>query len=182
MGTTKSVDLSKGEKIVKTDTMDKTDTVDGMENSESKEIMEKTERLSDVVGTHKVLELPVIVLVGVNQDLIKVLGTLLSDKYHFVSISHDFNIMRLRSYEKVALFIVDINCSFMKIYNLLPKIKENQIYQNIPVLGLLLEGNFSKMSLEQRGLFEDIIPIPCSGEDLFTRIDVWVHTHNAIND
>ncbi|MCP4764037.1 MAG: hypothetical protein GY870_19850 [archaeon] len=126
--------------------------------------------------------LPVIVIIGLNEKTIQILGSYIAKKYYLLVFNHNFSIQRLESFKDITLFLVNTDCFWIKIPEILNTLQENETYQNIPTIGLALKRHFSKMPQEERILYEDIVAMPCSTEDLLSRIDVWVRTHELIKE
>ena len=123
---------------------------------------------------------PTIVLIGLNEKMITLLTTYLSDKYHFLAIHNQFSLKKLKNYKKIQLFIMDVDQVYVKIDEVIGKLKEHEKYKVVPKIGLSLKKHHKTMDPEIRNKFDDFILMPCGNEDLLTRIDVWIKTYQNV--
>ncbi len=121
-----------------------------------------------------------LLLVGVNPTLAQVLGAYIGNKFRIIAINREFTLEELDSYTNLQLIIIDTDQFHVKIPELMKMIRSDSKYRDIPTLGLALRNHFAKMPQDLRIQFEDIILIPCSNEDLLTRIDVWILTFRTV--
>jgi hypothetical protein len=121
-----------------------------------------------------------IVLIGLDEPTIQVIAGFLGLKYQFVAINHKFIISKLSSYDNIILFIINTDQPNINITDLIPKLKIDQSYQNIPIIGLALKQHFINFPSEERKYFEDLLLMPCGNEDLLTRIEIWSRTYELM--
>jgi response regulator RpfG family c-di-GMP phosphodiesterase len=122
-----------------------------------------------------------IVLIGVENNLIQVIAAYIGDKYRFIAINRNFDVTQLQTYSNIILFIVDTDCVYLDVEELINQIKSKTEYQNIPAIGLSFKQHFAQMSASFRNKFEDFLLKPMGNEDLLTRIEVWVRTFEIVN-
>ena len=121
-----------------------------------------------------------LLLVGVTPSLAQVLGAYIGNKFRIIAINREFSLEELESYSNLQLILIDTDQFQVKIPELMKTLRMDSKYRDIPTIGLALRQHFAKMSPELKVQFEDIILMPCSNEDLLTRIDVWIMTFRTI--
>jgi hypothetical protein len=126
--------------------------------------------------------IPQIVLIGLDTNLIQIIAAFIGHKYQIIAINRQFTVDQLENYMSILLMIIDTDQVFIKMEPLLKALKESPKYQNIPLVGLSLKQHFPKMPIEIRNQFEDFILMPNSQEDLLTRIEIWICTYLTVCD
>ena len=125
-------------------------------------------------------EVSTIVLIAIEADMYEYLDEFVGKKYRLFAVDKidDFNI--LEPLKNVHLFMINTDRPWLGTNQLIKRIKDTPIVQNIPIIGLSLKKHFAKMPPEERYLLEDILLVPCGKEDLLTRIEVWTRTYDIM--
>ena len=71
---------------------------------------------------------------------------------------------------KPALFICDTDQPLIKMESVIAALKEDNKFQNVPLIGLSLKQHYQEMDPQIKSKFEDIILTPASNEDILTRL------------
>jgi hypothetical protein len=79
-------------------------------------------------------------------------------------------------YKNVILLLINSDQPWIRNSNLIKKIQQENIFQNVPIIGLCLKRYFKNMTKSERYLYDDILLLPCNNEDFLTRIEVWTNT------
>ena len=120
--------------------------------------------------------IPIIITFGIETSLDNILKVYLQDKYHIIRIQKKISLQYIKMYENVILLIINSDQPWIRNSNLLKKIHQDNLFQNVPIIGLCLKKYFKNMKNPERYLYDDILLLPCSNEDILTRIEVWTNT------
>jgi hypothetical protein len=123
-----------------------------------------------------------IVLIGLEEKMIQYISDHLSLKNRIIAINEDFTIKQLSSYLDIIIFLVNTDQVKMNVGLLLSNIKNDVRYHNIPVIGLSLKQHYCEFPPENRKYCEDIVLMPCGGEDLLQRISLWTNTYKIVQN
>ena len=105
-----------------------------------------------------------------------ILQVYLQDKYQLIRIQQDISLQYIQMYENVMLLIINSDQPWVRNSNLVKKIQQENLFQNVPIIGLCLKKYFKDMKNSERYLYDDILLLPCNNEDILTRIEVWTNT------
>ena len=105
-----------------------------------------------------------------------ILQVYLQDKYQLIRIQQDISLQYIQMYENVMLLIINSDQPWVRNSNLVKKIQQENLFQNVPIIGLCLKKYFKDMKNTERYLYDDILLLPCNNEDFLTRIEVWTNT------
>ncbi len=119
---------------------------------------------------------PIIITFGMETSLDNILQVYLQDKYHLIRIQKDISLQYIKMYENVMLIIINSDQPWIRNSNLLKKIHQDNLFQNVPIIGLCLKKYYKKMENSEKYLYDDILLLPCNNEDILTRIEVWTNT------
>ena len=109
-------------------------------------------------------------------SLDNILQVYLQDKYHLIRIQKKISLQYIKKYENVMLLIINSDQPWIRNSNLLKKIHQDNLFQNVPIIGLCLKKYYKKMENSEKFLYDDILLLPCNNEDILTRIEVWTNT------
>lgn len=123
---------------------------------------------------------PVIILVGIETKIYEYLDTFIGAQYLLFPVDQVDQFENIAENMDIRLFLIDTDKPWLGIKEILEKIKSSSIFQNIPVIGLALKKHFKEMEIHEKHLYEDFLLIPCSNEDLLTRIEVWTRTYGVM--
>ena len=123
---------------------------------------------------------PTIVLVGVEPKIYEYLDTFIGNKFQLFPVDRVDIYDTLAAEMDIRLFLLDTDKKWLGTKEIMSKIKSNSDFHNIPVIGLALKKHFSEMEIHEKHLYEDFLLIPCSNEDLLTRIEVWTRTYGIM--
>ncbi|QEE17006.1 hypothetical protein DSAG12_02838 [Promethearchaeum syntrophicum] len=119
---------------------------------------------------------PIIITFGVESSLNDILQLYLQKKYHLIRIQQEISLQYIRMYENVMLIIINSDQPWIRNSKLIKKIHNENIFQEVPIIGLCLKKYFKNMDNSERYLYDDILLLPCNNEDILTRIEVWTNT------
>ena len=119
---------------------------------------------------------PIIITFGMESSLNDILQLYLQKKYHLIRIQKEISLQYIRMYENVMLIIINSDQPWIRNSNLIKKIQNENIFQDVPIIGLCLKKYFKNMENSERYLYDDILLLPCNNEDFLTRIEVWTNT------
>ena len=119
---------------------------------------------------------PIIITFGMETPLDDILQVYLQNKYHLIRIQQDISLQFIKMYKNVILLLINSDQPWIRNSNLIKKIQQENIFQNVPIIGLCLKKYFKNMVNSERYLYDDILLLPCNNEDLLTRIEVWTTT------
>ena len=122
-----------------------------------------------------------IVLIAIEPKMFEILDNFIGSKYILYPIDNYDSLDMLDPSLNIKLFIINSDKPWLGIKNIIDSIKNNDHYQNVPLIALSMEKHFPEMPFDERYKFEDIMLMPCSYEDLLTRIEVWVKTYDVIS-
>lgn len=105
-----------------------------------------------------------------------ILQVYLQNKYHLIRIQKDISFQYIKMYENVMLLIINSDQPWIRNSNLVKKIQQENIFPNVPTIGVSLKKFFKNMKNSERYLYDDILLLPCNNEDFLTRIEVWTNT------
>ena len=120
--------------------------------------------------------IPIIITFGMETSLDDILQVYLQGKYHLIRIQKDISLQYIKMYENVMLLIINSDQPWVRNSNLVKKIQQQNLFQNVPIIGLCLKKYFKNMENSERYLYDDILLLPCNNEDFLTRIEVWTNT------
>ena len=120
--------------------------------------------------------IPIIITFGMETSLNDILQVYLQDKYQLIRIQQDISLQYIQMYENVMLLIINSDQPWVRNSNLVKKIQQENLFQNVPIIGLCLKKYFKDMKKSERYLYDDILLLPCNNEDFLTRIEVWTNT------
>ncbi|MHA1561473.1 MAG: hypothetical protein ACTSPA_05045, partial [Promethearchaeota archaeon] len=120
--------------------------------------------------------IPIIITFGMETSLDDILQVYLQDKYHLIRIQKDISLQYIKMYENVMLLIINSDSPWIRNSKLVKKIHKENLFQNVPIIGLCLKKYFKNMENSERYLYDDILLLPCNNEDILTRIEVWTNT------
>lgn len=123
---------------------------------------------------------PTIVLVAVEPKIYKYLDNFIGRRYQLFPVDHVDDYSTLKDKINICLFLLDTDKTWLGTREIMTKIKNSPSFHNIPVIGLALKQHFSEMPAEEKHKYEDFLLIPCSNEDLLTRIEVWTRTYDIM--
>ena len=119
---------------------------------------------------------PIIITFGMESSLTDILQLYLQNKYHLIRIQKEISLQYIRMYENVMLILINSDQPWIRNSNLIKKIQNENIFQDVPIIGLCLKKYFKNMDKSERYLYDDILLLPCNNEDFLTRIEVWTNT------
>ncbi|MHA1339441.1 MAG: hypothetical protein ACTSO2_05580 [Promethearchaeota archaeon] len=122
-----------------------------------------------------------IICIGLSEKKLQVIASYIGKYYDLVLINHKFDIEQLSTYTGISVFVINMNLSWENILQLVNSLKKNELYKNIPIIGLCHKKFEKEIPLDLQFLMEDIILIPANMEDILTRIEVWIKTSELIN-
>ena len=125
---------------------------------------------------------PIIITFGLDPVLDGVLQVYLREKYQIIRINQEISFKYIRKYKSVFLLIVNTDQPWVRNSHLVEKIKEENLFQNAPMIAICLKKYFLNMNKSEKYLFDDILLFPCNNEDFLTRIEVWTNTAKFINE
>jgi hypothetical protein len=125
---------------------------------------------------------PIIVLVGVDTKNFRLMDVYIGEQYDLFPVDLIQSLDLIGFPRNVMIFIVDTDNPRVKRIEILEKIKTDDLFLNIPVIGLSLKKHFAEMTKGEKWQFNDILLMPCGMEDMLTRIDIWVKTSELIRD
>jgi len=105
-----------------------------------------------------------------------ILQVYLQSKYQIIRIQQDISLKYIKMYENVMLLIINSDNPYVRNSNLAKKIQQENLFSNVPMIGLCLKKYFKNMENSERYLYDDILLLPCNNEDFLTRIEVWTNT------
>ena len=111
-----------------------------------------------------------------------ILQVYLQGKYHIIRIQQDISLKYIKMYENVMLLIINSDQPWIRNSNLVKKIQQENLFQNVPIIGLCLKKYFKNMKNSERYLYDDILLLPCNNEDILTRIEVWTNTADFLKN
>jgi len=120
--------------------------------------------------------IPIIITFGIETSLDDILQVYLQSKYQIIRIQKDISLQYIKMYENVMLLIINSDQPWIRNSNLIKKIHQGNLFQNVPIIGLCLKKYFKNMKNSERYLYDDILLLPCNNEDILTRIEVWTNT------
>jgi len=120
--------------------------------------------------------IPIIITFGIETSLDDILQVYLQKKYHLIRIQKDISLQYIKMYENVMLLIINSDQPWVINSNLVKKIHHENLFLNVPIIGLCLKKYFKNMENSERYLYDDILLLPCNNEDILTRIEVWTNT------
>ena len=120
--------------------------------------------------------IPIIITFGLETSLDGILQVYLQKKYHIIRIQKDISLQYIKMYENVILLIINSDQPWIRNSNLLKKIHQDDLFQNVPIIGLCLKKYYKSMENSEKFLYDDILLLPCNNEDILTRIEVWTNT------
>ncbi|MHA1560705.1 MAG: hypothetical protein ACTSPA_01145 [Promethearchaeota archaeon] len=121
-------------------------------------------------------ENPIIITFGMETSLDDILQVYLQSKYQIIRIQQDISLKYIKMYENVMLLIINSDNPYVRNSNLAKKIQQENLFSNVPMIGLCLKKYFKNMENSERYLYDDILLLPCNNEDFLTRIEVWTNT------
>ncbi|MHA1646497.1 MAG: hypothetical protein ACTSVU_00955 [Promethearchaeota archaeon] len=122
-----------------------------------------------------------IVLIAIETKMFEILDNFIGNKYVLYPIDNYDSLDMLDPSLNIKLFLINSDKPWLGIVEIIDSIKNNESYQNVPLIGLSMKKHFPEMPFDERYKFEDIMLMPCSYEDLLTRIEVWVKTYNVMS-
>ncbi len=129
---------------------------------------------------NRIVHKPTIVLVAIESKIYDYLNQFIGTEYQLFPVDHVDDFSSLAINMDICLFLLDTDKTWLGTKEIMQEIKSNPNFHNIPVIGLALKQHFSKMSLEEKHHYEDFLLIPCSNEDMLTRIEVWTRTYKIM--
>lgn len=126
--------------------------------------------------------IPIIITFGMETSLDDILQVYLQGKYHIIRIQQDISLKYIKMYENVMLLIINSDQPWIRNSNLVKKIQQENLFQNVPIIGLCLKKYFKNMENSERYLYDDILLLPCNNEDILTRIEVWTKTADFLKN
>ena len=120
--------------------------------------------------------IPIIITFGIETSLDDILQVYLQNKYQIIRIQKDISLQYIKMYENVMLLIINSDQPWVINSNLVKKIHHENLFLNVPIIGLCLKKYFKNMENSERYLYDDILLLPCNNEDILTRIEVWTNT------
>ena len=120
--------------------------------------------------------IPIIITFGIETPLDDILQVYLQNKYQIIRIQKDISLQYIKMYENVMLLIINSDQPWVINSNLVKKIHHENLFLNVPIIGLCLKKYFKNMENSERYLYDDILLLPCNNEDILTRIEVWTNT------
>ncbi len=125
---------------------------------------------------------PIIVLVGLDTKTFQVIDIYIGKRYFLYPVDQIDSLDLIGFPQNVILFMVDTDNPRIKRNLIIQKIKETELFENIPIIGLSLKQHYAEMTKDDKWNFNDILLMPCGTEDLLTRIDIWIKTYETLCD
>jgi hypothetical protein len=129
---------------------------------------------------NRTTEVSTIVLIAVEADMYEYLDEFVGKKYKLFAVDKIDDFKILSTLINIHLFMIGTDKPWLGTQDLIKRIKESPFFQNIPIIGLALKKHYAKMTPTERYKLEDILLLPCGGEDLLTRIEVWTRTYDIM--
>ncbi len=120
--------------------------------------------------------IPIIITFGMETTLNDILQVYLQNKYLLIRIQQEISFQYIKMYKNVMLLIINSDAPWIRSSKLIHKIQQENLFQNVPIIGLCLKKYFKNMENSERYLYDDILLLPCNNEDILTRIEVWTNT------
>ena len=126
--------------------------------------------------------IPIIITFGIETSLNDILQVYLQNKYHLIRIQQEISFQYIKLYKNVMLLIINSDQPWIHNSKLVKKIQQENLFSNVPIIGLCLKKYFKNMKKSERYLYDDILLLPCNNEDFLTRIDVWTNTADFLKN
>ncbi len=126
--------------------------------------------------------IPIIITFGIETSLNDILQVYLQNKYHIIRIQQEISFQYIKLYKNVMLLIINSDQPWIRNSKLVKKIQQENLFSNVPIIGLCLKKYFKNMKNSERYLYDDILLLPCNNEDFLTRIDVWTNTADFLKN